>query len=516
MICSHPHKIIRYIILSASLLLVFASCAKPSEGETSETAEPIIIHADSGSASLTIPPGSLPENAAAVSIKITQLSAEDLDSILTDSPSVALIKDGLLAAYSFEPEGTEFSQPVSLTVKLPMPEDGQTIEVSSISSDGSSESLKVEDLKINPDTETITMTVPVAHFSYIAFHIGWMSTGTFEYPGKVPSGVPFPTTLTIKTFPEIVYSGEEADEKLMGSNKIHLVREGPWSVEVKYATKFLKPASAVTKSGEMDNVYVDPLQWICESGEPVTAEIHLFGVLETIIEEIIVYPPPNENKSYDRPAVKTWATFIEDVEIECYISSPQDEASQPEEPEEPHIWKGSKLATFDDPLDDTLCCEACIKREGELPDNIDIIRVQVVTLEDWREKGKYAYKITVITDIPFEDGEGMISVSFYDPATPQAGGFALFCPAEGTNITYSLMRKSQLGGEPTTEKYTEEMVEGESGSFSLIPTNRYFEVETEGNEIHFYIPSEDIPKESTWMVWTMDADGERCDEFGRK
>lgn len=120
------------------------------------------VESDDGRRTLDIPAGALPPGVAAEDIKIT------------DSPGMLEASDGelALAVILLEPAGLEFSEPVTLTVRdLPMADPLQDLFVLHTFGDDA-EIITDPVTVLDPQTNTLTASISITHFSIVGYYIG--------------------------------------------------------------------------------------------------------------------------------------------------------------------------------------------------------------------------------------------------------------------------------------------------------------------------------------------------------
>ena len=138
-----------------------------------------VVTADDGSATLTIPPGALPEDVSPDDIQITNLT--DLVQVESEDPDVSL-----LAAYQLEPDGLQLQKPATLAFTAPIA-DNAVVVAYNVSD--AVEGIETIDLEQDPATGLTSITAEVAHFSFVPFFQEVGAKGfILEEPREVPAG----------------------------------------------------------------------------------------------------------------------------------------------------------------------------------------------------------------------------------------------------------------------------------------------------------------------------------------
>ncbi len=113
-----------------------------------------------GSAQLDVPVGSLPAGLRVEDIKVAAVDPATLPVTFPDGPA--------LAAYTLEPDGARFLQPVILTVTLPG-KDGFLPSAVMVSGNEVSAALDME-VTLDAESETLTVSTKLDHFSNVIYH----------------------------------------------------------------------------------------------------------------------------------------------------------------------------------------------------------------------------------------------------------------------------------------------------------------------------------------------------------
>ena len=152
----------------------------------------MIVEALDGSASLTVPPEAIPSGVDPSSITMTALAEEEL----------LFMEEGtVIAAYDLQPDGLEFSEPITLTIRLPLPPEGGSIQllhnVGEIDdSDDVFEPVEIQDVVVDSDTGLVTATAELSHFSKVIASKGVYDL-ELEAPDTVEVDQPFTATVTV-------------------------------------------------------------------------------------------------------------------------------------------------------------------------------------------------------------------------------------------------------------------------------------------------------------------------------
>ncbi|MFC1951694.1 hypothetical protein ACFLYI_01450, partial [Chloroflexota bacterium] len=129
-----------------------ASETEAPEFPTGETAPQII--SDDKQATLSIPEGALPEGTKLEDISITKLGGEELD-------------ESVYAIYELKPDGVTFEKPVTVSITAPAREGDIPLL---FSYDGNSvEFIATTEVILDKSANTVSVTVPIEHFSRLKF-----------------------------------------------------------------------------------------------------------------------------------------------------------------------------------------------------------------------------------------------------------------------------------------------------------------------------------------------------------
>ena len=186
-----------------ALAWIVAACSGPTATPTEISPELILaveggpITSDDGSLTLEIPPGALAED---TEIRVSRVAEGDLNR--DDIPEIA--------KYILEPSGTVFSEPVELTLVLPISllESGFRVlnvatEVPADPAQNTVVDVEIDDLLISDDGSEATLVMGISHFSRLSvLESGFFKT-SLSVPGSAVVGVPFTATaITRSTGPE--------------------------------------------------------------------------------------------------------------------------------------------------------------------------------------------------------------------------------------------------------------------------------------------------------------------------
>ena len=146
----------RDVLVFGLLVLGISACGGGTSVE--DTQESVTVESSDGSASLTIPVGAIPSGVNPSSITMARLTAEEMD----------LIGGGTaIAAYDLEPDGLEFSEPITLTLRfLLIGTDNPELYVDSV---------LVTDIATDGLTNGLVVTAEISHFSTLIVTRGFFT-----------------------------------------------------------------------------------------------------------------------------------------------------------------------------------------------------------------------------------------------------------------------------------------------------------------------------------------------------
>ena len=180
----------RKTLILGLFALVLAACGGGTSVEKALVA--LIVESSDGSASLTVPPEAIPSGVDANSITMAAFTGEKL----------LFMEEGTaIAAYDLQPDGLEFSEPVIITIRLPLPPEGGSFQllhnVGEIDdSDDVFEPIEVLDVVVDSDTGLVIATAELSHFSKVIATAGIYDL-ELEAPDTVGVGQPFTVTVTV-------------------------------------------------------------------------------------------------------------------------------------------------------------------------------------------------------------------------------------------------------------------------------------------------------------------------------
>ena len=195
-----------------AVLLVLASCSNGNTPTTAPTSAPVptnppqatvivpsatqapgaqpnMVRSYDGTATLAIPPGSLPPGVTPKDVRITTLSPGQAPVLLEGQPP--------LAAFSIEPDGAKFSQPLTLTLILPKDNLGQGLPSLWTLSGDTVEALDGVWAISDTGKGTVTLTVGLSHLSTYYAWAGPFALDMYP-PDKEIVGASFPVEVTIR------------------------------------------------------------------------------------------------------------------------------------------------------------------------------------------------------------------------------------------------------------------------------------------------------------------------------
>ena len=145
-----------------------------------------------GELTLEIPPGALTED---TQISVGKIPEEEWSEAIKEG-------DPPLAVYQLEPDGLQLLEPATLTVQLLVEHSlGQLFVIHVFGDD--LESVTVDESKFDPETNTLTVSIQLTHFSIV--EIWWGRREVFgarivrpsSRKLRVPVGEPFLVTVTV-------------------------------------------------------------------------------------------------------------------------------------------------------------------------------------------------------------------------------------------------------------------------------------------------------------------------------
>ncbi len=156
LVCQSTTLTLGFLISTQTVML--SGCTMPTDEDTSTT-----ISTPDGRASLSVPLGALPEGMTMDDIIISE-SSIDIDVY------AELGVDPPLAVFKLEPDGLQFSEPVTLTVELAVTDStNRHIEASLVSGE-EVESFTDVVSELDLETNTITASMQLTHFSSVWIH----------------------------------------------------------------------------------------------------------------------------------------------------------------------------------------------------------------------------------------------------------------------------------------------------------------------------------------------------------
>ncbi len=119
------------------------------------------VTSSDGKVTLLIPQGALPANTAASAISIQPLTSSD--------SSLAALGETPLAAYQLLPDGLQFNSPAIIQIVADNSSNGHVVALMSVSG-GTITPLSPTRADVDPQTNKVTLTAPIAHFSAVVVH----------------------------------------------------------------------------------------------------------------------------------------------------------------------------------------------------------------------------------------------------------------------------------------------------------------------------------------------------------
>ena len=145
-----------------------------------------------------------------------------------------------IAAYDLQPDGLEFSQPVTLTVRVPLPPDGGSFQILHNIGDVDDldnifEPLEIKEAEFDADANLVIVSAEVSHFSKIIVTKGVIDLELVA-PDKLVVGQPFTMTVTVRRTLKNITTKYGKDKQLTtgdywGLLKIEVATPGPWTLE---------------------------------------------------------------------------------------------------------------------------------------------------------------------------------------------------------------------------------------------------------------------------------------------
>ena len=174
--------------------LLAAACGGADEDGTPDsggpapvpTAERFTIESDDGSAVLTVTEGALPAGVAAASLRIR--------AVPDDGPREP-DAGALQPLYILEPDGLEFTQPVTLTMDLLLDRVGSAFGLLLLSQQRT-EPLPILEALVDPRLNRISVTTTLSHFSTVVAQDG-RTRAVVHAPDSVRVDTPFTASVTV-------------------------------------------------------------------------------------------------------------------------------------------------------------------------------------------------------------------------------------------------------------------------------------------------------------------------------
>ena len=156
----------RKTLIIGLFALVLAACGGGTTVEKALVA--LIVESSDGSASLTVPPDAIPSGVDPSTIAMTAFTEEEL---------LFMEEGSAIAAYDLQPDGLEFSEPITITIRLPLPPDGGSFQllhnVGEIDdSDDVFETIEALDVVVDSDAGVVIATAELSHFSKVIATVG--------------------------------------------------------------------------------------------------------------------------------------------------------------------------------------------------------------------------------------------------------------------------------------------------------------------------------------------------------
>lgn len=179
----------KYLIPAILILVIIVLGIIFSPSVKSPSNKVLYVTSSDGSAKLTIPSSALPDGTKLEDIKITKKKYEELP--------IEKLDQSQITAYSLEPDGLKFVEPVSVSISGTL-QDGSIPILYHISDSGESENLKKTHVTVDLEKKTASVSADITHFSdivadfYGIFKIYIAEGGRTYYVNQS-----FPVTVTI-------------------------------------------------------------------------------------------------------------------------------------------------------------------------------------------------------------------------------------------------------------------------------------------------------------------------------
>ena len=211
---------------------------------------PITVRSADGVATLTVDPGALPQGTSGTDLGLRAVSLDQVP---------ALSGFGALAGYELRPDGLRLGAPARLELRLRFETAPALLFAIHVSGERS-ELTALEEGPWDADLRTVTLSVPVSHFSSIFYYSRSHYTSTDQFgvprPGRpIDDPVPLTLTLAVPTAPVLVGNSFQvaatvtskltagqvvADatptHPLYRGRRIGLVASGPWSFRGEFSS----------------------------------------------------------------------------------------------------------------------------------------------------------------------------------------------------------------------------------------------------------------------------------------
>ena len=228
-------------LFAATLLACGSEEAAPTTTVQEAPAErdTVTVESEDGSAVLSIPAGALPEGVTLKDIEIREVSADPDLFVATEG-------DPPLAVLRLEPDGLQFSEPVTLTVQLQIEDPSGQIFAIHVFGDEAEMITDVES-EFDPESNTLTASIQLRYFSDVWFSL---LENVFEVEvsasaSEVPVGGAFEVTVTVTRAAE----PEQPFRARITSTAEFYIRlaDAPWELEG-YMSSFTPISPGVVES----------------------------------------------------------------------------------------------------------------------------------------------------------------------------------------------------------------------------------------------------------------------------
>ncbi len=181
------------------------------------------VEAGDGSAVLSIPAGALPEGVTLEDIEIREVS---------DDPDLFVATEGdpPLAVFRLEPDGLQFSEPVTLTVQLQVEDPSGQLFAVHVFGDEAELITDVES-EVDPESNMLTASMQLTHFSavWVTYVANVFEVEVSASASEVPVGGTFEVSVVVTRTAE---AGQLIETLTVPAGEFyHSMTDDPWQLE---------------------------------------------------------------------------------------------------------------------------------------------------------------------------------------------------------------------------------------------------------------------------------------------